>query len=261
MLCGLAIVLFALALLAHLIQIVKYRTWFFFPLAFGCVMEIVGYISRSLSAKKDPYHVTYFVLNYFFIVVAPVFITASIYICLNKLLEWARSAGYGEGSSKLLHPRLILWGFVACDVISTVMQVGGAAGVGKAESDRKDPTTPNNILLAGLAFQSFAFLVFLLVFGFSVFSIKSGGINLGSIRQFVISLTIASLLVFLRILFRLAETAQGVYGYLMVHEAFFGALEFAPIIVAVWILAIWHPGRCFSTQRSGKTEAAQEELA
>ena len=53
----------------------------------------------------------------------------------------------------------------------------------------------------------------------------------------------ASLLIFIRILFRLAETAQGVFGYLMVHEVFFGILEFAPVISAVSILAIFHPGR------------------
>jgi len=43
-------------------------------------MEIVGYAARSLSAKKDPYSITFFVLEYFFIVTAPVFITASIYV-------------------------------------------------------------------------------------------------------------------------------------------------------------------------------------
>jgi hypothetical protein len=65
-----------------------------------------------------------------------------------------------------------------------------------------------------------------------------------------VSLIVASVLVFLRLLFRLAETAQGVFGYLMEHEAFFGALEFAPVVVAVWILAIWHPGRWLPSTRS-----------
>jgi hypothetical protein len=41
-----------------------------------------------------------------------------------------------------------------------VIQIVGAALTGVAESNRKDPTTPNNILLAGLAFQAFSFLLF-----------------------------------------------------------------------------------------------------
>jgi hypothetical protein len=198
-------------------------------------MEVIGYIFRSLSTRKDPYSITYFVIEYFFIVTAPVFLTASMYVCLNKLISrtWPR-------------PRLILWGFVVCDVVSTIMQVAGAALIGNAESNRKDATTPNNILLAGLAFQSFAFLIFislLCLFAGSLRGNTPSGLSLDRKKTFVIALFVASLLILLRILFRLAETAQGVFGYLMVHEAFFGVLEFAPVISAVLVLAIFHPAR------------------
>lgn len=60
---------------------------------------------------------------------------------------------------------------------------------------------------------------------------------------FVIVLMVAALMVFLRTIFRLAETAQGVFGYLSSHEGFFAGLEFAPVIVAVLLLNIWHPGK------------------
>jgi hypothetical protein len=216
-------------------------------------MEAIGYISRSLSAKKDPYNIIYFVIQYFFIVTAPVFVSASVYVCLNKVIAWAIAAGYNEKENKWLRPRAILWGFVTCDVISTVVQVAGAASIGRAESNRKDPTTPNHILLAGLAFQSFAFLIFLVLLGFFIRSLvkdQAIGAGMGGKRPFIISLVIASLLIFLRILFRLAETAQGVFGYLMEHEVFFGVLEFAPIMVAIWILAIWHPGKWMAPNRS-----------
>ena len=53
---------------------------------------------------------------------------------------------------------------------------------------------------------------------------------------------LASVLVLIRLVFRLAETGQGVFGYLSSHEAFFGALEFVPILGAMVLLAIWHPG-------------------
>lgn len=62
-------------------------------------------------------------------------------------------------------------------------------------------------------------------------------------RGFIGALEVSSLLVFLRTLFRLAETSQGVSGYLSSHEALFGALEFALMVLAMAILAIWHPGR------------------
>lgn len=224
-------------------------------------MEVVGYISRSLSAHKDPYSITFFVLQYFFIVTAPVFITASIYVCLNKLISWARTVGYDEKSRNWLRPKAILWGFVTCDVVSTIMQVAGAALVGNRESNRKDPSTANNILLAGLAIQSFAFLIFLVILALFIGSLRMDkvfGSSLGGRKPFILALGAASLLVFLRVIFRLAETSQGVFGFLMVHEAFFGTLEFAPIVVAVWILAVFHPGRWLRTSETAFTTPNEE---
>lgn len=228
-------------------------------------MEVVGYASRSLSAKKDPYHITYFVLQYFFIVTAPVFITASIYMCPNKLIAWAQESGYAASKRRgWLRPRWILWGFVACDIVSTIMQVAGAAMTGNAESNRKDPTTANNILLAGLAFQSVGFLVFLSLFSAFIVSLsrdQAFGLRLGGIRHFICALMFASLLIFLRILFRLAETAEGVFGFLMVHEAFFGALEFAPVIAAIITLALWHPGRWIRLSNAASKHVQANESA
>lgn len=210
-------------------------------------MEVVGYIFRSLSSRKDPYSVINFVVQYFFIVVAPVFISASIYVCLSKLIGWAAAeGGFDTRSRAWLRPKLILWGFVACDVVATVLQIAGAGLIGSAESHRKSPAVPNDILLAGLVFQTFAFTIFLSLFAVFVVSLyrdRSLRPHLARKGPFFLALEVASLLVYLRTIFRLAETAQGVFGYLSSHEAFFGALEFAPIVIAVWVLGIWHPGR------------------
>lgn len=66
--------------------------------------------------------------------------------------------------------------------------------------------------------------------------------------QFILALAIASLLIYLRTLFRLAETAEGLLGSISTNEVFFATLEFAPVVLAVWILAIWHPGRWVPAQ-------------
>lgn len=62
-------------------------------------------------------------------------------------------------------------------------------------------------------------------------------------RMYTMALVASSLLVYLRTIFRLAETSQGVGGYASSHEVFFGVLEFAPIVVAIGLLGWWHPGR------------------
>ncbi|KAF2114719.1 RTA1 like protein-domain-containing protein [Lophiotrema nucula] len=230
-------VLFFLAGTLHTYQLFKYKTWYFSTVIVGIAFEIVGYVFRSLSSKVDPYRVTFFVVQYFFIVVAPVFFAAAIYTILSILIN-----STGRHYSPI-PPKVILWVFILADVISTAVQIVGAALIGVAESNRKDPTTPNNILLAGLAFQAFSFLVF--IFLFIWFGIKARQVMFKVTKKsFYVAFCIAVVLVYLRVCFRLAETAEGLYGNLNTHEVFFGCLEFAPVVVAVWLLGVWHPGRC-----------------
>ncbi|KAI4288170.1 MAG: hypothetical protein L6R35_002568 [Caloplaca aegaea] len=231
--------------LVHVLQLVRYKTWSFSPLALACFLETVGYIFRSLSSKDNPYHIIWFVVQYFMIVVAPVFISASIYVCINKLITWAKSVGYVL-DQWWLSPKLILWGFVTVDVLTTILQIAGAALIGSSQSNQKDPATGNNILLAGLAVQSFSFTIFLAVlslFRFALFKHPEKSTAVRAKDWFIAALAIASLLVYLRTLFRLSETAQGLFSHLSIHEVYFGTLEFSPVVLAVWILAVWHPGR------------------
>ena len=81
--------------------------------------------------------------------------------------------------------------------------------------------------------------------------------------QFILALAIASLLIYLRTLFRLAETAEGLFGSISTNEVLFGTLEFAPVVLAVWILAFWHPGRWVPAQDSkhSSQEISEQALA
>ena len=143
--------------------------------------------------------------------------------------------------------KFILWTFITIDVVTTIMQVVGAGMIGGATSKQKDPTTANNILLAGLAVQTAAFAIFLVVLTVVTFAICGNNRLINKMRRkkspFLGVLPIASVLVFVRTIFRLVETSQGVFGYLSTHEGFFAGLEFAPMVVAIWLPAIWHPGR------------------
>lgn len=179
-------------------------------------------------------------VQYFFIVVAPVFFSAAIYTTLTSLI-----AVLGQNLSPLgLGRRSILAIFITSDVIATLTQVAGAALIGAAQSNRKDPTTPNNILLGGLIFQCVVFFVFLILL--SLFFLRARKVMAstghGGLMQFSWALIASSILIYLRTIFRMAETASGFNSYATTHEAFFGALEFAPIVCAILLIGWWHPG-------------------
>jgi heme/copper-type cytochrome/quinol oxidase subunit 3 len=250
--CVLAFVFFGIAFIAHFFQAIYHRTWYFSTFTLGIAMEIGGYIPRYFSATKDPYMVNYFVAQYFLIVCAPVALTAAIYACLYKM---ALSAAQQSNTSKKIwsKPRWILWVFIIADIITTGLQVAGAAMIGAAESNGEDPSTANNILLAGLAVQTASFTLFIITFGLFINGLRNRQTSM--VRAvFVVALIGASFLILLRIVFRLAETAGGVFSYVMTHEAFFGALEFAPIVVATLVLALWHPSRYILHTQKGTVE-------
>lgn len=176
--------------------------------------------------------------QYFFIVVAPVFFSAAIYSLASVLITI-----YGREYAPM-PPKLVLWIFIVCDVVATIIQIAGAALVGVAYSNQEDPTTPNNILLAGLAFQLFSFAIFLVVLFWALVKARKSPASIS--RSFVVALVVATLAVYLRTCFRLAETAEGLLATLSTHEVYFGCLEFAPVVVAVYLLVYWHPGRWLS---------------
>ncbi len=246
-----AIITFALALFAHSYRLFQYRTWYFLPVALGTAMELVGYAFRLLSSQVNPYSVPNFVVQYFFIVIAPVFFSAAIYTILSVFLNRTKPE-YAP-----LSPKLILWIFITCDIIATITQVTGAGLIGSAASDGEDTTTPNNILLAGLAFQVFAFFIFCVCLGITLYRARK--VVMSSLKAFTGALCAATLLVYLRTCFRLAETAEGLNGELATREVYFGTLEYTPIIIAVTILAIWHPGQWLPTHQ--ERDADVEERA
>jgi hypothetical protein len=142
-----------------------------------------------------------------------------------------------------LPPNVILGIFITCDVVATVVQIVGSALIGVAYSKFKNPNTPNNILLAGLAFQVFSFAVFVLSFSFFLW--KSRMVTSTVFKSFSCALGVTTMMVYLRTCFRLAETTQGLQHYLSTHEVFFGCLGCAPVVVAVYTFLYWHPGRWF----------------
>jgi hypothetical protein len=253
-----ATILFSIYFIVHLFQVIRHRTLYFCTFPIGLGFEIVGYIARCLSAKVNPYNLIYFILQYFFIVTAPVFLAAGIYAVLSALLYRIPNGR----SFSILPPRIILWFFITSDVVATITQITGAALIGVKQKKREDPTTANNILLGGLAYQVFSIGMFILLAGSFIWrgrrAIRGEG---KGIIVFVASFFVATLLVYLRTVFRLAETAEGLGGDLSTKEIYFLTLEFLPLIIAVPLLSIWHPGRCVGSKIAAGKEDTSIELA
>ncbi|GAA6054591.1 hypothetical protein JCM3770_000067 [Rhodotorula araucariae] len=241
-LAAVALITFGLVVFNHTSHLVRHKSTRVFSslMVFGCLCEIVGYASRLVS-HYHPFVVNYFIIQYFFIVVAPVFFAAAFYLALGLGL---RRLDHRGSTLLRFNPKILIIVMIVSDTVTTIIQIAGAALIGVAESSRFSNGSAkitsdqaNDILLAGLALQTASFLAFLVLLAMCIWRSARTFTAAHLPKQFSILLFLSSLLVFLRTTFRLAETAQGVFGPASTSEALFGTLEYLPVILAVAIYA------------------------
>ncbi|BGP16776.1 hypothetical protein JCM10213_002169 [Rhodosporidiobolus nylandii] len=240
-LATMALLCFGLVFLNHLSWLARHKpTRVFYGLFLvGNACEIVGYSCR-LQSHFSPFVVNYFIVQYFFIVIAPVFYQAALYIALAQALR--RLDHFGSTLLRF-EPKILMWVMVVADVVTTIIQVVGAALIGVAESARfangsssLSSKQANDILLAGLSVQTASFLAFIVLLVLCIIRSERTFTAAHLPKRFSLLIFSSALLLLLRTTFRLGETAQGVFGFASSHESLFGTLEFAPVILAI---AIW----------------------
>ena len=172
------VALFATLLIAQIALVVRYQTWGYFAGVFGgLVLEVVGYLGRiqmhnnpflftplleyawtlaclstNLSAPDADYRARYLIC----LTIAPAFLSASIYICLGRIVTI-----YGEKISRL-RPRTYTLVFVGCDLVSLILQAAGGAITSIADSDQYDLAQSGiHIMIAGLSFQVASLALFM----------------------------------------------------------------------------------------------------
>ncbi|KAL9939173.1 hypothetical protein V8E36_001986 [Tilletia maclaganii] len=246
------VIVFILTLIAHIFWLFKYRSTRTFQalVAFTCACEAVGYGAR-LAAAGNPYLLISFILQYFFIVVSPVFLSAALYWALSVII---RSKPDFQRLSPL-SPKLILAIFCFFDAITIVAQVLGAAFIGAAESaegrgDEPFITAENS----SLAVQSAAFLVFLIIFAIFIARLQKASLIGRAPHQadpvLLATLMGTSLLIYMRTLFRLAESAPGLLSYIARNQTLFGVFESMPIMLVVLWWAVIPLGRFTESLRA-----------
>jgi hypothetical protein len=123
---SLFVVLFALPTALHLYQIVKRRslkppkrTLFMIPFFIGGLLECSGYIAR-IASHYNREEMTPFIIQSLFLLIAPGFLAASVYMTFSRLVESV------EGDDVLLlRRRWVTTCFVGGDIMGFMVQSGG----------------------------------------------------------------------------------------------------------------------------------------
>jgi hypothetical protein len=159
--------------------------------------------------------------------------------------------------------------FIPCDVISLVLQAAGGGLASASSHANEDPTQGNNIMIAGLAFQVATLFIFMLFsvdfaistyrrsksLGASAFDQNPNFVALRSdwkFKGFLGALTLSTICIFWRSVYRVAELAQGWTGELIGRQDLFIAFEGVMVTVAMLALNLFHPALCFKEGLEGE---------
>lgn len=210
-------------------------------------MELVGYLGRFLSSSS-PSNLAFFMMQTLCLLVAPALFAASIYMVLGRLILFLRS----EHISPIKPSRLTKI-FVVGDVCSFLVQIMGAGMLAGASS----MNTGKTIILLGLAVQIIFFGLF--ITASAVFHTRlvrrvphpviGEEAHTGWKRFFsgwrgvMTVLYIASGLIFVRSIFRLAEYVEGKDGVLLNTEVYLYIFDALLMLGVVAITAVFHPAK------------------
>ncbi|KAL4772357.1 RTA1 like protein-domain-containing protein [Aspergillus nidulans var. acristatus] len=247
--------LFALMLLAQVYQGLRFRTWSYLGcMACGTLLEVIGYGGR-LILHNNPFNFSAFLQYLICLTIGPAFITAAIYLSFGRVIII-----YGEKSSRL-RAKSYAKIFVACDLLCLVLQAAGGAVTATAGRNQDGLRRIGiNVMIAGLAAQVVCLGTFMVLAGDYVRRLRglrtgnyagpdsaasAGSIGGGWIwKGFLWGLGIATLLIFIRSIFRVAELNGGFGSELANDEVAFMILEGAMMVIACGWMSLFHPGLC-----------------
>ncbi|MCJ1358294.1 MAG: hypothetical protein MMC33_008293 [Icmadophila ericetorum] len=238
----------------------------------GCALEIIGYAGRIIG-YQNPFSQNAFLIQIVCLTIAPSFLAAGLYLTLSRIVTT-----FGPENSRikpLSYPRI----FIPCDVASLVLQALGGGIASTASHQNKSPNTGDHILVAGLAFQVFTLLIFITLFAdFGIRTLRRLN-SLGeaaldpmhaklraswSFKGFMYALVLATLCIFIRSVYRVAELGEGWTGALIRDQKTFIGLEGSLVVLAVLSLNLFHPGLCFREgylTKAQRREKMEEEQA
>lgn len=246
---SLALGLFAIAAIVHIILTFRYKKYWTLLLPLGALVECAGYAGRIYSSSSIPnlFDMNGFLVQICLLVISPVLFAAVNYTILGLLVFYTGLQSSSLASKTGTHKYFTII-FVTCDVISLVMQAIGGAMASIASQKHTSTFIGTNIMVAGIAFQTFTTAIFMgLAIDYAVRCYKEKScLNVTQFKSWKIimfALAISSIFIETRSLYRSVELGQGWSGYLITHEPYFLVLDSLMMLLYIYTLAIIFPGK------------------
>ncbi|KAK3361763.1 RTA1 like protein-domain-containing protein [Lasiosphaeria ovina] len=246
-------VIFAIFTGIHLFEAFFFKKRYTWVLIMGSLWETLAFIIHTVGAK-DQQQVGYSTAWNILFLLAPLWINAFAYMTFARVVNFWLPGGRVGG---LRANTMARW-FVLADVVSFLIQATG--GIMASPSASPDIIkTGIDIYMVGMGIQQFFILVFVALMVMFHRRCNAVGIDGRAVtaqfsadgtqkpgwRPLMYALYGVLVAITVRIIFRIAEFARGLKpeNPIPFHEEYTYALDCFPMMVALLILAVFHPGR------------------
>ncbi|KAL4767149.1 RTA1 like protein-domain-containing protein [Aspergillus nidulans var. acristatus] len=231
-----ALVLYGTSTLYHVLQLWKFKCYFFTTFIIGAIMMTMGYVFRAASSQ-DQTALGLYIAQSVCLLLPPSLYAATIYMIYGRIVLYAQSP-----ELSIIAPGKVTKVFVIGDFFAFLFQASGG-GMMAIESTAK---IGQNIAIIGLFIQLIFFGVFFaisVVFCHRVEKSKQTKILHMPYGALLYVLFVVSALIIIRCVFRVIEFVQGHDGYLMRHEVYMYVFDTIPMFVVQAIFHYYHPAK------------------
>ncbi|KAI8970658.1 RTA1-domain-containing protein [Trametes punicea] len=246
--CIIFVVLFSVVTAIHACEALWSRLWWLFPTAvLAGIIEIIGWSGRLWSSQNvflvDPY-----LMQIVTTIIAPTPLIAANFVILGQVIN-----RLGHQYSRL-NAKWYTIIFCSCDIVALIIQALGGAKASAEVEDNEDPTPGGHVMLGGIAFQLAAVSIYLLLAAEFLLRYhldkpfhrkgrmpKSFALDTG-IKLMIVGLGLDGLFLLIRSIYRTIELADGWTGRIILTQVYFNVLDGAMIVLAMYALALFHPG-------------------
>ncbi|KUJ10795.1 putative RTA1 domain protein [Mollisia scopiformis] len=218
---------------------VKYKAHYFLVVSIGCCLELGGYVARCVSIHH-PSEIPPYATQSSLIIIAPIFFAAGNYLLITRLCPPSLPRIFRIPIRNLTRI------FVSCDVVLFLIQASGSGIAASGNWEGRITMVGKDVLIVGLASQlvTFVFFVGIVVRVHSLAKGKEGEGGMGW-KRVLWAVYGSSGLIIIRSTYRLIEFALGIRGYPFTHDWTFCVFESVPMLGAVGVFCVWHPGAYF----------------
>ncbi|KAK0103738.1 hypothetical protein ONS95_005744 [Cadophora gregata] len=245
-------VLFFATTAYHCWQAWTKRTFYFIPLLIGGHFEWTGYVFRIISH----YNITsmaIFIIQTLLLLLPPSLFAASIYMVLGRIILFTN----GESMAPI-RANWLTKIFVIGDVFSFLVQAGGGSMMASASSQNLGKT----LVIIGLVLQILFFGLFVttsIIFHLRLRRSPTSASLRAPWQKYLWALYAASLLIFIRSIFRIFEFAGGHDGTLMSSEVYIYVFDAVLMLGVMVAFNVVHPGEIIGRRGDLKGGVPLEE--